>query len=58
MVEENEDFYNEGNQCILRLYTICLFTICICFIIGVLLFINNYDKIFKYEDEYLNITRI
>ena len=57
MIEENDDYYNGGNRCILRLYTICLFTICICFIIGVLLFINNYDKIFKYEDEYLNITR-
>ena len=49
MVEENEDFYNESNQCILRLYTICLFTMCICFIIGVLLFINNYDKIVNNE---------
>ena len=57
MVEENDDYYNGDNRCILRLYTICLFTMCICFIIGVLLFINNYDKIFKYEDEYLNITR-
>ena len=49
MIEENDDYYNEDNRCILRLYTICLFTICICFIIGVLLFINNYDKIVNNE---------
>ncbi len=49
MIEENDDYYNEGNRCILRLYTICLFTMCICFIIGVLLFINNYDKIVNNE---------
>lgn len=50
MVEEIEEYYMEDsrcNRCILRLYTICLFTICICFIIGVLLFIIYYDKIFK-----------
>jgi len=49
MIEENDDYYNGDNICILRLYTICLFTMCICFIIGVLLFINNYDKIVNNE---------
>ena len=47
MIEENDDYYNGDNRCILILYTICLFTMCICFIIGVLLFIIYYDKIFK-----------
>ena len=45
------------NRCLLRIYTFLLFLICIGFIISTLIFIINYDKIFKYEEEYLKLTR-
>ena len=58
MSQSNTEYYmkdNKCNRCLLLLYTLFLFSICITFIFGILLFIINYDK-FKRDDSYLNAT--
>lgn len=49
MSQNNDEYYMEDNKCILWTYTICLCSLFISFIIGALLFIINYDKIFSIE---------